>query len=138
MVKIETYRGCNIHFNASEDEFFCPTVRCSGSFKDVRKKIDDFLKDQETFTPFEVEQHYSYDVEITTIVGILENGMYITATGCHVSEYDCGRLILRNPDNDAVREELKKIWMEIQRLHRKYDEVQKAGIKGTLLKDYKP
>jgi hypothetical protein len=139
--KIEIYRGYDIVFNHDTEEFECKEIgegfKGRASFSACKKAIDDYLKSNEEFKPFEVERRVGADICIDTITGIRKDGDYTTNKGERLTKYDMRNYFLRNPDNDPIREKMREIDAKKKVLQKEYDSLQDS-LSGTLLKDYRP
>jgi hypothetical protein len=127
-VKIETYRGFDILF-VTESERFSFDIdtgdwRQKQSYSACKKAIDDYLKANNTFDPFTVEDVSGSGSKIT-IVGIRKDNRFIYDTGNGIkqqlSEYDEKRYMLTNPENEPIKTEGKRLNQEIERLRNERD-----------------
>lgn len=120
-IDIETYRGFEITFDTNngkfsawsdtfDDEFTEP------SFASVKKGIDDYIKKNNEFRPFKIQQLYDYGSRIQRIdppirvVGIRKDKqLVIEVEGKkkQLSKYDTEKYVIYNPANDKIAEELK-------------------------------
>ena len=81
---IETYRGQDIYFDTNKESFVCVLVvagiqKEKKSYASCKKEIDDYLKNNSAFKPFEVEptlisMRYSQRYRI---VGIRKDGRFM-------------------------------------------------------------
>jgi len=144
---IETYRGIEIWFDTDLESFQCDIDderSVKKAYKPLKKFIDDYLKENHDFKPFNVEANpntYSFRNSIVRITGIRKDGRFITEdkdgkTG-QLSEYDEKDLILINTDNKQLWLELEKIKSERERLNEREKEV-KAKFKIVTVKEVKP
>jgi len=145
-VLIENYRGWEITFcteneNFSAYSFHYDTENSKKSFAAIKKSIDDYIKENEKFTPFWVQKMPDLynSKEKKKIVGIRKDGLFVYENGTSkstISTYDEGRYFLVDPENDAVFAQVDQIQMQIDALgkQKKYLE---SLVKQVTLKDLK-
>jgi hypothetical protein len=142
-VQIETYRDWDICFDTSEEVFSCISgyydkELSSKSYKAVKKQVDDFIKDNAKFEPFEVERISStYENEdVIKIIGVRKDGklMFEGKDGDkkQLSEWSERDYIMINPENEKYKTELREISGKIKELGKLQDETEKKIIKVTL------
>lgn len=105
-VKVQDYRGSVIEFDTDREIFSCfldDYGKESKSFTAVKKGIDDFLKDNNTFNPFLIinkPDHYRQG--ILKVIGIRKDGRFISENEIgqkvQVSESDEKSYIIYNPE----------------------------------------
>lgn len=84
-IEIENYRGWTIYFDKETDRFYSVSQsddvdKTSKTFTAAKKAIDDYLKDNQNFKPFEVmmfSKHRYADFERGIIMGQRKDGRYI-------------------------------------------------------------
>src|SRR5687768_11171772 len=85
-MKIETYRGYDIYFNTKDETFYSEIsdteTKVKKSYSSITKAIDDFIKENNAFKPFEVvknplESWHSPDEEKLKIIGIRKDGRWV-------------------------------------------------------------
>lgn len=144
---IETYRGWEISFDTEKESFYChseqyDTEKTKQSYASVKKFIDDFIKENETFKPIVVETlPESYNrFEIIKLIGIRRDGRFIyegnNGEKVQLSDYQEKDYIIRDPNNDKYRKEADEIQKQIDALRDKRQAVLNQ-IKGVLLTEYK-
>jgi hypothetical protein len=146
-VLIDNYRKFEINFDTDTDEFYSvsdyyDTEVKKKSFASSKKAIDDFIKANSEFKPFDVVPTYgnsSYK-KAGKIIGIRKDKRFIIQyengeTG-QVSEYDEKDYALPNEANEAIYAELNSIQLQIEGMKAKKDELAKT-LQYTLLRDYK-
>jgi hypothetical protein len=145
-VEIETYRGFEISFDSDTEEFYGISDRhdkdiSKKSFSATKKFIDDFIKENQEFKPFNVEPNpNAYGGKKGRIIGIRKDKRFIIelANGKkeQISDYQEKDFIMVNSDNKMLWLELEKISKERELLTDKEKEV-KSKIKAKTLRDYK-
>ena len=119
-VKITDYRDFEILFDTDSSEFY--TVSNSydveknrKTFDSVKKWIDDFLKDNFEFIPFNVERLSSmFDrPEVIRIIGIRKDGLFVyegtDGSKYNMSKYNEDDYFLIDPKNDSVKANLVEL-----------------------------
>lgn len=137
-VLIETYRDWNIYFDTDKEEFYTHSEswdsdKTKRTYAAVKKFVDDFIKDNETFVPFEVENldRSASAREIIKIVGIRKDGGWMMQKSGsepeRLSQYYEKDYALYNPDNEPI-------WQEMKEIEEKHEELrlQKIEIKKRL------
>lgn len=81
-ILIDNYRGFDIEFDTDYEKFQCviteDTSKESVSFKSIKKFIDDYKKENQSFKPFKIVPHPNeYSNEIFTVVGRRKDGKFI-------------------------------------------------------------
>ena len=114
-VKIETYRGIEIVFNTDRSTFSCilnDYGKESKSFDAVKKGIDEYIKDNNTFSPFEIiAAPYSYKkFKKYTVIGIRKDNRFILkdikGEQSQLSEYDEKSHCLYSPELEPLLVEI--------------------------------
>jgi len=145
-IHIETYRGQDIYFDTEKESFICVIVdadfqKDKKSYAACKKEIDDYLKNNNTFSPFEVESIVGYvRHERLRITGIRKDGRYVAEIEngevMQISEYNEKDYILVNPDNDPVKAELEALREQEKEIKEKISET-KSRLKIVTLRDVK-
>jgi len=137
-VLIETYRDWNIYFDTDKEEFYTHSEswdsdKTKRTYAAAKKFVDDFIKDNETFVPFEVENlgMIPSSREIIRIVGIRKDGGWMMQKSGkepeRLSQYYEKDYCLYTPDNEPI-------WREIKEIEDKQEELrlQKNAIRKRL------
>jgi hypothetical protein len=135
MIKIEDYRGWEISFDTSSEEFYALSGRNDTdfrkkSFSAIKREIDEFMKENQAFKPFKVEAVPSSFAagEVLTIVGIRKDGRFIAEKGgkkVQISDYN-------EKGYMAVDDYNKPLWQELNDISKEVDELykRKEGVKS--------
>lgn len=124
-IEIETYKGQLIEYDDSYDKFICD-ISTEDKFKsvkrlslvDLRKEIDQFIKLNADFKPFQVLAVDSYDksdFEILNVSAIRTDGKFVTYSEgnenykSHKGKKDTQKWMVYNPDIVKQKSEFKKI-----------------------------
>lgn len=78
-VEVMNYRGYSISFDTEREIFLCDVGNDGAekkSFAATKKAIDDYIKDNQVFVPFEVMLCY-HSPKKRTIVGIRKDGRFV-------------------------------------------------------------
>lgn len=144
--EIEIYRGWTISFDTEKETFYCHSEQYDTDFRKtsypaIKKWIDDFIKENATFTPFWIEPNRSYyKSEPLRVIGIRKDGRFIyedkNSNKQQLSEYSEADYILRNEDNDRHRVLADEIQGKIDVLIDEKKEVL-SKITGVKLTEYK-
>jgi hypothetical protein len=145
-VLIENYRGWEITFcteneNFSAHSFHYDTENSKKSFAAIKKSIDDYIKDNEKFTPFFVQEmpHLYNGKKEKKIVGIRKDGLFVYENGTSkstISTHEEGRCFLVDPENDGVFAQIADIQTQIVALE-KQQKYLKSLVKKVTLKEWK-
>lgn len=118
---IENYRGFDIEFD-TEKEIFISIIsdkdensKTSSSYSSVKKYIDDYVKNNQTFKPFYIiknpKQLFVPEKRIK-ITGIRKDGRFVgeddKGNKTQISSYDESNFIIKNQINDYLLEELEQ------------------------------
>lgn len=126
-VEIENYRGWSISFDTEKETFCCHSEQWDRdenkkSYASIKKYVDDFIKENETFKPVWIETKpnlYGSDNRIK-LIGIRRDGRFIyedeKGDKKQLYEPDEKKYILYNPENDKYREEAKKVDVKLEEL----------------------
>ena len=119
-VAITCHRGIDIEFDIDSEQFACIITdgieKASGSFTVVKKFIDEYKKNNQTFKPFYIElSPFSFSVsrhKTLKVIGLRKDRRFITETDDGVkgqlSDFDGREYILTKQINDAPRKELQE------------------------------
>lgn len=147
-VLIKKYRGWEISFDYNKESFECYSNQydeseTKKSFSSVKKWIDDFLKDNQTFKPFFIElkpKSHSYNQAKIKIIGIRKDNRFIyedeKGVKCQLSDYKEKDYVIYDYENEKYKEQAMIIDEEIEVLRLKRNEVLNK-ITGVELVDYK-
>ena len=135
---IDYYRGWTIYFDTEDGKFFVMSENYNrqesrGSFAAVKKWVDDFLKDNADFKPFDIQYwNGSEPGRVEKVIGIRKDGRPATedADGNkgQISSYASSNYILVDPSNDPVFDEIKAFDRETERL-----EAERSIARGSLI-----
>lgn len=141
LVDIEEYRGFQILFDTDTEKFQCFSDDCQTterSFSDCKKLIDNAIKNSDEFIPFWVERHplltHLTGEQRVMVIGKTESGQFIIeqedGTRGHIPRYSEREYILWNRRNEPIKEELRKIEDEKNRVYSR----QKAVLHQIVIK----
>lgn len=127
--EVDKYRGWEISFDTDTEKF---TAYSSGhdseiekgSYASVKKGIDEFIKENDTFRPYFVVPTPSYRMYRNNnrlkIIGLRKDGAFIyedkDGKKHQLSKYDEKNYMLVHPDNDAVLKKYDEMIAESNRL----------------------
>ena len=152
-VLIEKYRGFEINFD-NEAEVFVTVMthkergeygKESKSYAAVKKAVDDFIKENQTFEPFKVRltpKNYGYSSKprFIEIIGVRKDGYFIgqnpKGERVHISEYDENDYILDTPELDAKYAKIAILELEVDEAIKKVSDAEN-DIKGITLRSLK-
>lgn len=126
-VTIETYRGIEIWFNRDKETFQCDIdseKSIKQSYAAVKKYIDDYIKQNNTFKPFKVEgiPDAWRSTEKLTVTGVRKDNRFIAekedGSRVQISEYDEKNYMLLNTEN-------KPLWDLLDEISKQEDELRK-------------
>lgn len=147
-VELEEYRGWTISFDTEKESFYCHSDGYDKddyrkSFSATKKFIDEFIKENEKFTPVWVEKKpssYGWSKQKIKLIGIRKDGRFIyedeQGEKRQLSDYYEEDYILYNPDNDKFRELSNELECKIDLLRKEKESVL-SKIQGIKLVDYK-
>jgi hypothetical protein len=147
-IEITNYRGYSISFN-TETETFLSDIGNDGtekkSFAATKKAIDDFIKDNQVFVPFEIMDLYWDGGRLKKIIGIRKDGKFVyehNGKKEQLTEYNAEHSYLRSDWEQFDRTELNKLIVEKELIEEKIriirnQEKEFLATKPTL-KDLKP
>ena len=146
---IEKYRGFDIFFDTHDEKFTFQepdeTV-VKPSYSALKKAVDDYIKENSTFVPFEMvanplEHHYSSRPERIKVTGIRKDGRFVYTNtkkeNVQISEYDERYWAQETPDNQEHILKIMALELEKDDINRKIDATKKK-LKIVTLKDLKP
>jgi len=144
-VLIETYRGWEIHFDTREEVFTCfsdsyDTENTKKSFAATKKYIDDYIKENEKFIPFVVENQddtFYGGGKKKKIIGIRKDGafVYIEKEGDkprQFSSYDESNYYVVDHANEPIKEQIKQLRNEQDIINKKIKSLNSQMIKKTV------
>lgn len=140
-VLIENYRGHAIVFDPENEKFSfsfdIENWNQKQSFSSCKKAIDDYVKENETFEPFLVEElEYGTMLKQLNIVGIRNDGRFCFDNGGkdkgQISSYDERDYYLVNPANIPIYEQIQQLEKEINVLVEKQVRLRSGIVKKTL------
>lgn len=151
-VLIETYRGFEIYFDTEDETFLFSsddhtrTVE-KRSYASIKKQVDDIIKENSTFVPFEVvrnpfEHGGLNQRERIRVVGIRKDGRFVIdgkkkGEFEQLSTYNEKNWIKDIPENQPIFLQIASLEFEIEGLRKKIRE-QKDKLVIVTLEDLKP
>lgn len=118
-ILIEKYRGFEIEFDTHYEKFKCncnnEEKKESKSFSVIKKFIDDYLKNNQSFKPFWVcpnpqKNFYSDKLEV---IAILKDGTFFAkdkyGIKTHILNHNMPYYILEYPENNDLMEKLEEL-----------------------------
>ncbi len=144
-VKIEDYRGFEIFFEPEKETFYL----CSDSWEDqntkksfaaCKKYIDDFIKDNNTFSPIWIERlpnNYSNATrEKRKLIGIRKDNRFIyedeKGKKEQMSDYQEKDFVIVNPENEIFYLQMEDCDKRIQLIKQEKEEISSKIIKKGL------
>ena len=133
--EVDKYRGWEISFDTDTEKFTAysnthDSEIGKGSYSSVKKGIDEFIKENDTFKPYFVvptPDYRMYRKEQIKIIGIRKDGAFVyedkDGKKHQLSKYDEKHYMLVHPDNAAVLkkyDEMKAAAEEIREEANKY------------------
>lgn len=116
-ILIENYRGFDVEFDTDYEKFQCviteDTSKESVSFKSIKKFIDDYKKENQSFKPFKIVPHpKKYSNEIFTVVGRRKDGKFIIqdeqGESKQLSSWNEEDYMLFNSKNEEILDTINK------------------------------
>jgi hypothetical protein len=116
-ILIENYRGFDVEFDTDYEKFQCviteETSKESVSFKSIKKFIDDYKKENQSFNPFKIVSHPNkYSNEIFTVIGRRKDGKFIIqdeqGETKQLSSWNEDDYMLFNSKNEEILDTIKK------------------------------
>jgi hypothetical protein len=129
--EVDNYRGWQIFFDTDTEKFTAySNIHDSeiekGSYPAVKKGIDDFIKENETFKPITIvstsayRNYASHKNAKFKIIGIRKDGAFVYEDSQgkkhQLSKYDEKNYMLYDEKNDAVFAEYDKMKLEASRI----------------------
>ena len=144
---IENYRGWDISFDTDTEEFYCisneyDNDKTKKTYSLAKKYVDDYIKENAEFRPFEVCTFTNQFGNKSTIkiIGIRKDERFIyedsNGKKQQISDYDEKSWFLVNSENDPIELEINSIYEQIQKLRLQIKELENNLIKVSL-KDIK-
>lgn len=140
------YRGFTVTLDTDSGEFNTSIVdlgKSSKSLASIKQFIDDYIKENQAFAPFNVVGIEAYRGERARkkIIGIRKDGRFIceepSGKKGQISEYEEKGLMLDLPQNDPVFATIAVLELEIDNIRNKIkDQANRLTIKT--LRDIKP
>lgn len=131
--EIHNYRGWDIHFDTEEETFICISEgydrqEKKKSYASITNFIDEFIKENEKFIPFDIVPIPSkhWNALEGKVIGIRKDGRFIVHTKegkkKQVGEYEEKDYMLLNAENEPLYKELTKNTEKVEILNeeRKY------------------
>lgn len=122
-VPIETYRKFEIFFD-TEEQGFCTVSNWfdaeqkKPSYASCKKWIDEFLKNNQKFTPFLVQENSSRALgPPKLVIGVRKDGKFIFEGGEQMSAYDEGNFVIFNEGNESINNQIQAISGQIEDLY---------------------
>lgn len=134
IVLIENYRGFDIEFN-SEKELFVSSLNENKSFSLVKKEIDEHIKKNQNFEPFDLFSISMFTHKNITITGIRKDNKFTYETNgkkeilsvCEEKDY-----FLSVPENNHIFDQLKKLDEEKEKILKQQEKLKSELIKKPL------
>jgi hypothetical protein len=139
-VKLTTYRGWDISFDLDSDRFYVVSDEYDqqedrGSIKAAKKWIDDFIKANSEFKPFEIQKMESYDSAPTksvTVIGRRRDGRFLIKEGDkdpeQLSSYNEGGYIIPMAENNDAIDQIRSKQKEIKAIQTEIEALKKTLI----------
>jgi len=138
VTKIEYYRGWEISFDTEKETFYTVSdtydnQQTKKSYSSIKKYIDDFIKDNNSFKPFWIETYGYISHRKAKVIGIRKDNRFIYEDNKgkkqQLSEYDEKNWYLLNEDNVKIYEQINIINKKIEDLQLSKTELDKQIIK---------
>jgi len=139
-VFIEKYRGYDIEFDVDEEKFQCIVTdndnKESKSLAAVRKFVDEYIKNNQKFSPFWVELcpgkgGWSTEKRLK-IIGLRKDNRFMAelpdGTKTQVSGYDMNRYIIEDIVNKQIIDELNQESSDKEYADKEWNKARKAKI----------
>lgn len=131
ITKIETYRGYEISFD-TDNETFLSDIGNDGtekkSYAATKKAIDEYIKENSTFAPFDVVRSYFGSVNHYRITGIRKDGRFNCEKDGRkeqFSEYEENNTYLFDDWNEFDRTELNALLEKAFLINEQISEIRK-------------
>ncbi len=121
---IETYRGFDIMFDTESEKFYTVSSvddidQTKPSYASVKKWIDDYVKANRTFKPFEVTDSYG---NCRKVVGIRKDGAFVFDNGNYSKAKHSLDCLFVKPDGyESIKANIDAIEKERRELGSKLD-----------------
>jgi len=137
---IETYRTYEIKFNTDKETFYAVSLQLDNeqtkkSYASVKKAIDDFIKENNDFKPFEIQgcpTSYRGSGQILKVIGIRKDGAFVfenkKGEKGQLSKYYEKDYMLYNPENDVKWEYLALLEKEFEAQRKRIEDYKKTFI----------
>lgn len=134
-ILIENYRGWDIYFNTDKESFYAESNEYDNqqekkSYASAKKFIDDFIKDNVTFTPFFI--YKEYDQKPIKVVGIRKDKRFVYegAKGLEqLSEWSEKDYFLTNEKNEPIFDKINKLLKNREELDTTIKDARKELVK---------
>lgn len=147
-IEIEKYRGFDIEFDTDTELFdalsdFYDKQEYKKSFSAIKKWIDDFVKENQTFQPFYIEKPFwdNYQNKVLKVVGIRKDGAFVAEDSegkkQQISKYNEADYIEVVDTNKELANQYREIGQQIDALQVKRKEVKDKATNLRWLKDIK-
>lgn len=138
---VDNYRSFDISFDSNDEQFYAISNKydtdCkSKSFAAVKGKIDEYIKTNATFHPFQI---FNKSGEIQKVVGIRKDKKFwIEKNGSRsqLSNYSEKDWFIYSPEVDEILAKRKEIGRKISELYKEQDQLNFLGYKTV--RDIKP
>jgi hypothetical protein len=137
-VLIENYRGWEIYFDTSNEEFYTASNEYDRdekkrSFASAKKFIDDYIKDNFKFTPIKVQNEGG---DLLTLIGVRKDGDFVSMKENGEKDrfskyYEKDYFVVDERNNEAFKQ-IDMIDSKIDELRLKRKEYRDALIKETV------
>jgi hypothetical protein len=146
ITEVDKYRGWEISFDTESEQFSAYSSIYDNeikkaSYATIKKYIDDFIKDNNHFKPFEVWYKPGSEKGILTIIGIRKDMAFVAENKdgkkFQISKYEEDSIIIPSEKTKAVYEEyyrLKRIAVQANKIASEYLE---KNLTEPTIKQYK-
>lgn len=148
-IQIEEYRGFTIYFNKEEDKFICDHDAADvqgkkASYSAVKKFVDDFIKENDTFNPVLLQKRERWgggalQDNRAKLIGVRKDGRFVAedekGDKFQIGRYEMDQWVIFNEDNIEIEKEAREIEFQIDSL-RKKAEITRKRMKATTLEQY--
>lgn len=148
-IQIEEYRGFTIYFNKEEDKFICDHDAADvqgkkASYSAVKKFVDDFIKENDTFNPVLLQKRERWgggalQDDRAKLIGVRKDGRFVAedekGDKFQIGRYEMDRWVIFNEDNIEIEKEAREIEFQIDSL-RKKAEITRKRMKAITLEQY--
>ncbi len=147
--EVDNYRGWEIFFDTDTEKFTAysnshDTEIEKGSYSSIKKGIDEFIKENETFKTFYAEPtpgQLMYNGKKIKVIGIRKDGIFIyedvNGKKRQLSKYDESRFMLINPENEAVLKKYNEMKTEADLLRDEANRYLNHNCKIKTLEEYR-